>query len=151
MNNRINLAVIICVVAAVAIGCANGKNETPKPKTGIFAPGNRTNLEKQITDKFGKLPKKWDSIEFTKLEENAITLHLNYKSMPSNIAEVRLDTNKIASEVIDVLKTQSYDPRKEWLALFVHAQRREENGMTRRFGKTMYDFNTGSFNFYEVK
>lgn len=99
----------------------------------------------------GKPSPKWDKVEFSKFEPDAITIYVNYKAMPNNMLEVRTDTNKIANAVLDAVRSKGYDPQKNWFALHVHAQKREDGGMTRRFGKVDYDFNTNQIEFTDAK
>jgi hypothetical protein len=120
----------------------------------IFSSDRREVIQKRIREKVGKPAKAWDNFEFTKWEPNAITVYLNYKQMPNGMLEVELATKIIAKATLDVLRENGYDARSSWLALFVHAQRREAGAggspVVRRFGKTMYDFNNDSLEFEPI-
>ncbi|MEO8650147.1 MAG: hypothetical protein ABI539_13360 [Acidobacteriota bacterium] len=141
------------------LGCVNARKadegRPSKQNPSIFESEKQGALQKQILDKIGKFPEKWESVDFSKWEKNAVTVYLNYRTMPGSMLEVELGTKIIAKATLDVLVANGYDPKKEWLALFVHAQMREKgatgSNMTRRFGKVMYDFNTDSLEFKPIK
>lgn len=150
MNKLLPLAILILI----ALACSSSNENRKKAETtGVFASSNLKNLQQQIEASV-KMHKKWESVDVTKLETNAITLHLSYKGMPSSMSEVNQDTDEIARAVLAVLTKQGYDPKKEWLALFVHAQRHERgasgSSVVRRFGKTSYDFNNDSLTFSQA-
>lgn len=128
-------------------------NSTPLVE-GAFSPSNRSDLQKRIRARLGKSSPKWKDIEFDKVEDNAVTIHLNYAKMPSSMAEVETDTERIAQAVIDELVAQNYNPKDKWLQLFVHAQKHEQGAsganMVRRFGKASYNFNNDRIEFSEA-
>ena len=139
----------------VILGCTRAGKVTEPNKPNVFTDDKQTEIQKQILKKLGKFPRNWDTVDFTKWEMNAITIYLNYKKMPANLIEVEVGTKEIAQTTLDVLVANGYEPRKEWLALFVHAQMHESGAtgtaMTRRLGKTAYNFNTDSLDFTPVK
>jgi len=143
-------ALPFCLLLVVVLACNfQPKERVEKPITGPFA--NIGELNKKINAAIKK-KKKWDYFQITKLEApNKITIHLNYAAMPSSMSEVADDTRDIAQKVLDLLRAEKYDSKKEWLELFVHAQRPERGAsgsdMVRSFGKTMYDFNSDSLEF----
>ena len=152
MKNKINFIIVLLIGFCLIIGCANSDKQSKDIKTdSIF----QKPLQEAITKKIGKLHPKWQEIEFYKFEENAVTINLYYSKMPSGLTETESDTKAIAQAVLDTLIAQNYNPHSKWLALFVHARRRE-NGATganliRSFGKTTYDFNNDSLIFTKAE
>ena len=88
-------------------------------------------------------------------------LPLNYKPMSLHAPMVRgleppADTKEIAQAVLAELTKEAKDPAKDQISLSVSAQQEDGKGangkrLTRQFGSTVYDYNTGRLEFRPAK
>lgn len=145
----------LAILTIIAAACSSSRTlQSQDTEIGIFASSNRENFQKQVVARIGTMPKKWNQIELRKFEKDHVTIYVIYNKMPDGIGEVERDTKRVARAVLDVLVANNYSPTKQWLALFVHAQKPEsgETGkaLVRSFGKTSYDFNSDSLTFEEA-
>ncbi|CAN5413604.1 hypothetical protein BH20ACI1_BH20ACI1_17620 [soil metagenome] len=153
MKHKINLTLILIIGLLLVIGCANSGERAAKDakNDSLF----QQPLKEAMLKNMGKLPANWQELEFSKFEKNAVTINLYYSKMPSGLREVERDTKSIAQIVLNTLVSQNYNPREEWLALFVHARKRETGAtganLIRSFGKTHYDFNSDQLIFDAAK
>jgi Na+-transporting methylmalonyl-CoA/oxaloacetate decarboxylase gamma subunit len=94
---------------------------------------------------------KWDRIEITEAKDNDYLLTLVYRSPPSDLFEVEVDTTAIARAMLSELVASGYHPSRDFTSVFVWAQRpvRGETGeaLVATYGYTVYDYGRDSLEF----
>lgn len=146
--------IFFAVVAIVWLASPGGRSGAPSPQASA-AKAVDTQAFADAVSSAVKTSPKWSGIQVDEASGSDYTLVLLYQAMPSSQLEVERDTKAVMQAALHELVKQGRQPAQEHIFVTVRAHKPEKGatgqGVTRVFGRSVYDYNNDSITYKPEK